>query len=232
MSCDQNRQLATELALGIADGEERARALRHLAECPDCRREVAELSEVADELLMLAPERQPPAGFESRVLGLMQPPRAPVRRRWRWRRAAAVLAPAAAAAALATGIVLGATGEDRRLADHYRSTLAAANGSYFEAARLQAPGHVPAGVVYGYRGNPSWIFVAVYAEHRSTEYSVELALESGRRVRLPSFRLDPRTGSAGQAIPVDLHDVSAVVLIGEGRGDVLEAELPHADDDD
>jgi hypothetical protein len=224
MSCEETRQLVAELALGIADGADRARALRHLAECADCRRELGELSELADELLMLAPEVEPPVGFESRVLALVQAPRRPRR----WRRGLALLAPAAVAAALATTIVLGATGDDRRLADHYRATLAAANGTYFEAARLQAPANVPTGVVYGYRGMPSWIFVAVDRPYRSAGYTVELALTSGRRVPLPSFRIDPRTGTAGQAIPVDLYDVSAVLLIGGTRGEVLQAELPHA----
>jgi hypothetical protein len=226
MSCEETRQLVAELALGIADGADRARALRHLAECADCRRELSELSELADELLLLAPEVEPPVGFESRVLALVQPPRR-VRPR-RWRRGLAMLAPAAVAAALATTIVLGATGDDRRLADHYRDTLATANGSYFEAARLQAPANVPAGVVYGYRGTPSWIYVAVDRPYRAAGYTVELALRSGRRVPLPSFRIDPKTGSAGQAIPVDMYDVSAVLLTGGPRGEVLQAELPHA----
>jgi hypothetical protein len=223
MSCEETRQLVAELALGIADGADRARALRHLAECADCRRELGELSELADELLMLAPEVEPPVGFESRVLALVQPPRPPRR----WRRGLAMLAPAAVAAALATTIVLGATGDDRRLADDYRATLAEAHGSYFEAARLRAPANVPAGVVYGYRGTPSWIFVTVDRPYRAAGYTVELALTSGRRLPLPSFRIDPKTGSAGQSIPVDLHDVSAVLLIGGTRGEVLQAELPH-----
>jgi anti-sigma-K factor RskA len=79
MGCDRTRELAAELALGILDGEERAQALRHLAECPECRRAVEELTAVADELLMLAPEREPPAGFESRVLARLQPPPAATR---------------------------------------------------------------------------------------------------------------------------------------------------------
>lgn len=224
MSCEHTRRLAAELALGIADGAERARALRHLAGCAECRRAVEELSEVADELLMLAPEHEPPMGFESRVLARVQPRRTP-----RWRRALVVLAPAAAAAALAVGVVLGATRDELRLAEHYRATLAEAHGSYFEAARLQAPGGVRAGVVYAYRGTPSWIFVYVDTAHRSTRYTAELALTSGRRVPLPSLRIDPATGSAGEAIPIDIHDVAAVRVVGSTRGDVLEARLPHAD---
>jgi hypothetical protein len=228
MSCEQTRQLVAELALGIADGADRAQALGHLAECPDCRRALAELSDVTDELLMLAPQREPPVGFESRVLARLQPPRTAARRVSRRRRALVVLAPAAGAAARSAVVVLGATSDDRRLADHYRATLAEAHGSYFEAARLRAPAGIPAGVVYGYRGTPSWIFVVVDRPYRSTTYTVELALTSGQRLPLRSLRIDPRTGSAGQAIPADLHRVSTVRLVGPTRGDVLEADLPHA----
>jgi hypothetical protein len=229
MSCEHTRQLAAELALGIADGADRAQALRHMAGCAECRRAVEELSEVADELLMLAPEREPPVGFESRVRARLQPePARPPRRIRRVRRAFSVLAPAAAAAALAVGVVLGATRDDARLADQYRSALATAHGSYFEAARLTAPGGSPAGLVYAYRGTPSWIFVYVDRTHRPTRYRVELTMTTGERVPLPSFQLDPATGSAGRAIPVDVHDVATVRLVGTTRGDVLEARLPHA----
>ena len=227
MSCEQTRRLAPELALGIADGADRAQALRHLAECAECRRLVEELSAVGDDLLLLAPEHEPPAGFESRVLARLAPaPRPRPRRRLR-----AVLFPVAAAAAatLATvAIVLNVTGGDRRLAEHYRDTLAVAHGSSFEAAELRDPAGVKAGIVYGYRGSPSWIFVALYRPYRSKPYAVELATKSGRRVPLRSLRVDPRTGSAGRTIPIDLGDVAAVRLVGSQRGDVLDAHLAHA----
>ncbi|HEY1275858.1 MAG TPA: zf-HC2 domain-containing protein [Thermoleophilaceae bacterium] len=238
MTCEETRELAPELALGIADGAERAQALSHLAQCADCRRAVAELSEVTDELLMLAPEHEPPVGFESRVLARLEPgPAEPAaapapsaarvpRRRWR-RRFTAVLAPVAAAALTAV-LVLNLTSDDRRLADQYRSTLAEANGQYFEATQLYAPAHVPAGVAYGYRGKPSWVFVTVKPPFRSTDYDAELALKSGRRLPLTSLRIDPKTGSGGQAIPVDLRKVASVRLIGPQRGDVLEGDMPHA----
>jgi anti-sigma factor RsiW len=228
MSCDRTRELAAELALGTLDGEQRAQALRHLAECPECRRAVEELTAVADELLMLAPEREPPAGFESRVLARLQPPPAAARPTRRRRRMLAPLAAAAAAAAIAAAVVLLTTSDDRRLADHYRATLAAGHGSSFEAARLRAPGQVPAGVVYAYRGATSWIFVVVYGPHRGVPYTAELATTSGRRVALPSFRLDPKTGTRGEVVPVDLGSIASVRLVGPKPGDVLEADLSHA----
>jgi hypothetical protein len=226
MTCEQTRALAPELALGIADGAERAAALEHLAGCAACRRAVAELSEITDELLLRGPEHEPPVGFESRVLARLGPPSTAVRPRRRARRVLLVLAPAAVAAVLATVVVLGATSDDRRLAGEYRDALAAAHGTSFEAARLRAPGDLRAGVVYAYRGAPSWVFVYLYRGHRSERYRLELAMRSGRRVRVPSLRIDPTTGSGGQAIRVDLRRVASVVLVGTAPGDVLEADLP------
>src|SRR5205823_8680981 len=77
--CAEIRALLPELALGIADGEERASALEHLGGCADCRRELDELSAIADELVALAPEREPPAGFEGRVIERLRVRAAPTR---------------------------------------------------------------------------------------------------------------------------------------------------------
>jgi len=67
MDCTALEAVAPELALGIADGAERAAAISHLAECPRCRQLVEGLGRVADDLLLLAPEVEPPLGFEARV---------------------------------------------------------------------------------------------------------------------------------------------------------------------
>src|SRR5215467_13218940 len=73
VSCEQVRALAADLAIGIADGQERDAALRHAATCAECRLLVAELSSVADDLLLLAPAHEPPPGFASRTLARMTP---------------------------------------------------------------------------------------------------------------------------------------------------------------
>src|SRR6266513_3108413 len=133
--CEETRAQAAELALGIVKGEERGRALEHLAKCPDCRAEVEKFSDVADELLLLAPHREPPVGFESRVLGDLLPAPQPKRRR----RLRLVLAPAAAALA-AVGITLAIVAPDLRDASHYQQTLKEANGQEFEAYSLYGGG--------------------------------------------------------------------------------------------
>ncbi len=67
-ACGESEAWGAELALGLLSGPERAIGISHVAECPTCREQVDELARVADRLLLLAPEAEPPAGFESRVL--------------------------------------------------------------------------------------------------------------------------------------------------------------------
>ena len=228
MHCEEVCRLAPELALGIADGEERALALRHVATCSECRRELDALSAVGDELLLLAPPHDPPAGFESRVLTAMHPPRTrePLLRRHRTLLAA--LASGLVAAAVTVAVLMSATAGDRRIASQYESTLAAARGTYFEAAVLRDPAGGRGGVVFGYRGSPSWVFAELDAPYRARGYEAEVVLTSGRRIPLDALRIDAAHGSAGVPIPADLHDVRVVRFVGRSRGDVLQAVLPHA----
>jgi hypothetical protein len=219
--CDEARELAPELALGVAAGEERAEGLRHIADCPRCRTAVRELSDVADELLLLTPSHEPAPGFESRVLARVGAPR----RRRRTRRIAMRLAAPVAAALAGAAIVFAALDDERELAGSYRDTLDVADGQYFKAARLEAPGGVPAGFVFGYQGRTSWVLVVVDRSHRDAAYRGELVTGTGRRAPLRGFRLDPRSGSWGRAIPMDLHGVSSVRLVDRRSGETLEAVL-------
>lgn len=68
MSCEQFREVAPDLALGLLAGGDRADAVGHLSACGTCRRHLDGLVKVADELLLLAPEVEPEIGFESRVI--------------------------------------------------------------------------------------------------------------------------------------------------------------------
>jgi hypothetical protein len=214
-------QFAAELALGIADGEDRARLLEHLADCADCRREVEGFSAVADELLVLAPEQEPALGFELRVLRSLEPPGA------KPRRTARRLAVLAAAVLVAVGVTAGAMllgfREERRLADRYRATLAQAQGSYFGAVRLHDGAGEPAGVVFAYRGSPSWITITVASEHRSSVQGAELVDRDGKRIPLASFRLVD--GVWGGALPLGLESAAAVHLVDEDGRSLLIADL-------
>ena len=91
--CDVVFELLAEFALGGLDGAGQAEVTAHVAACPRCRAELAELAGLADRLLTLAPEVEPPPGFGERALLAMQPGhrRHDVRRSVWWAAAAVVV---------------------------------------------------------------------------------------------------------------------------------------------
>src|SRR5215218_1822450 len=221
MRCDQVRDLASELALGIAEGEERDAALRHLDGCGGCRQLVSELSSVGDGLLQLAPAHDPPAGFESRVLdALTEPPgrrrSQPLAHRWRW--VAAAAAAVVLVAALGAGSVFLATAGDRRLAASYQAVLSQGRGAYFLAAPLQgAQGRV--GTVFGYQGQPSWVMVTLQPSTRDAgRFQVQAVTHDGRYLPLGDAVLGGAKGTWGGQLPVDLSAVHELRFMGsDGR---------------
>jgi anti-sigma factor RsiW len=217
--CHETREMAAELALGIVEGEERGRALQHLAECPDCRAEVEKFSDLADELLLLSPQREAPVGFESRVLNELLPAPQPKRRR----RLRLVLAPAATALA-AVAITLAIVSPDLRLASHYRHTLDQANGKEFESYALRDSDDAHVGTVFSYEGTPSWVHIDVDPAHSYGLTAAELVKDDGSQVPLRWFHLDSWGGSGG-SIPVDPHAVSVLRLSGQAGVHPLVAKF-------
>lgn len=230
MRCEEIRELAPEIALGIADGEQRAEALRHLAQCGGCRRAVEQLSQVADDLLLVAPAEEPSAGFESRVveaMGLQEPPRRRrVRRRLTARRLALRIGPALATAGVTAVALVAVYHNDHQTAERYRETLAEANGQYFEAAPLRDEAGSRGGVAFGYQGSPSWLFLTIDRGHRDSVTRAELTTKDGRTIPVRSISLDSRGGWGG-AIPVKLYSLKSIRVLGKGSGVVLEASFPQ-----
>jgi hypothetical protein len=234
MGCDRVRELAPELALDIAAGEDRSAALHHVTGCQACRGLVSELSVVGDELLLGAPVHEPPPGFESRALAAMSEPppnrrRAPRahshRRQWRL-----VLAAAAAlvAGALGGGSVFLATADDRQLAQGYRATLSEGKGSFFAAAPLQGS-HGRAGTVFGYEGRPSWVMVTLEPGVRDGRaLEVRIATRAGTYIDIGDAVLRGGNEAWGQQIPVDLSTVMELQFVGPGGRPVYTATFEAA----
>lgn len=207
--CDEIREITAELALGIAGGEDRARALDHMAHCRECRRELEQLTHVVDELLVLAPEEDPPAGFEERVLHSIAPAKKQARKPFRIRAWRPLVALAAGAAIAAAALVV-AYHDDHKLASEYRQALAAADGSRFVAVPLRDAAGVKRGSVSLYDGKPSWLVLAIGTRQPGNIARAELVTRSGKRLPLAGFAL--RSGVWGGPLPVALEQVASVQL--------------------
>jgi hypothetical protein len=196
MRCDEVRAVAAELALDELTGAERATALGHLAQCPECRSEVAELAAVADAVLLVAPSVEPPAGFESRVLAQLAPPRP---RAWLARVAAV-----AAAAALVGGVVgfAVASGDDGRalpIAGVFRNASGEASGSL---VLLDAPDRM------------TCVFEG---ERFGGDYAVEVELASGEVTEVGRFTAGGPPWTWTVELPTDATDVRRVI-VRDGEG--------------
>ncbi|MBO2451582.1 zf-HC2 domain-containing protein [Actinomadura barringtoniae] len=226
--CAQVRELIPEIAAGAATGDERARALEHLTACADCRRELAEIADLFDGLMLLTPEKQTPPGFESRTLERLalekrrssafrsrtfsrrahQRPRR-VSRTVRW---AAALITAAAVAAAAAGAVWWRTAPDRELAANYRHTLHVAHGKDFRAAPLVPTGSSEIATIFAYEGVPSWVYAIFRQPPRSGHYTVTMIVKDGRRYALNPFDSEGDTHGWGSRIqaPVHIRDIRTI----------------------
>jgi hypothetical protein len=156
LTCAEVQELAAELALDLLTGTERAAALAHLERCTACRSEVGSLTDVGEAVLSLAPEAEPSAGFEIRVLDRIAaervargagspaeapppvPPEVPAEapapvplgdrapRRSRRRVLAGVVGAAAAAAAVVVAVLVAGGGEPGTGTDDVETAQAAA----------------------------------------------------------------------------------------------------------
>jgi hypothetical protein len=220
--CEETRALAVELSLGVAAGDERATAVRHLEGCPMCRDYVAQLAGVLDELLLLSPEREPAPGFESRVLAQMvRPRRAP-----RWRRILALSIAAIVAAVLTGGSVWLATRSDRRTADQFQTALERADGQYFGVEFLHTRSGTRVGHAFVYGGKPSWFFVVIRDPARAGTFEVDVVTHTGETVPVGSLEILSDDGGAGLTLPIDLREIRSIQLVPGDGGEPLEAELP------
>jgi Putative zinc-finger len=206
--CAAVRDALPELALGTLSGVERAVALDHVQGCPDCRAEVERLSSAADAVLLLAPELEPSAGFESRLferMGVRVRPR-------RWlalpRRAAqrAALVGGAALAALGLGLGLGLSGGG--------VTSLAAVGADLTAA------HATVGEVYLTPGNPGWIFMSVDRLQTTGLVTCRVTTTHGTTMSVGSFWVEGGDGAWVARLPVPPDQVKTASIEGEA-GQVL-----------
>jgi hypothetical protein len=222
MSCERCRELIPEVALGASSGEERALVLEHLDGCAECRSLLHELSMVADELLLLAPMQEPPAGFETRSLARLTAERGSRRRR------NALLAAAAAMviAVASSSAVWFATSSDRELGRHHRNLLEAAEGTYFGAMPLSERGGDKTGRVFYYSGRTDWVFVVVDEGLEEGSFAVRAVTPDGTSMRMNGFELTADKRTWGAELPADPAKLAALRMVEAGRERIYVARFP------
>jgi hypothetical protein len=221
-TCEQTRELLPELALGILGGEDRARALEHLTSCADCSSELTALSQVADGMLTLAPQHEPPAGFEDRVLSRLRKERP----RHRARRVTALAVAAALVAFVGAGAVWMGTSNDRKLAGYYQAVLRVQHGKEFAAAALETPDHIGGSEVFTYEGSPSWLFVVVHAPISDGIYNIEGTID-GSSVHLGAVRVRHGTGDWGGTTTAKMSVVTEIRILDAAGQVVLRGVVHH-----
>ncbi|MEI7992447.1 MAG: hypothetical protein WCH93_08450 [Actinomycetota bacterium] len=109
ITCERFDDHVDELAIGMLDEPRRTQVLRHAGLCASCRAQLDELSGLADRILVLTPEVEPPAGFEQRVLERLKPAHTTAHGRRRLRPFGVVFVVAAVVAGLAAwgGLLVG-----------------------------------------------------------------------------------------------------------------------------
>jgi hypothetical protein len=204
-SCAELRDVAPELALGVLGGAERAEAIMHVNGCARCQALVNEYAEVADAIPLLAPEMEPPPGFEERVLAAEHARRRRRRRRW-----VASLAVAAAAAAILSVTIV-------RVVESGSETAAPVlHGVPAEARMVSDTTSAPAGWAYVTNGHS--VAIAVGYGVPTGDYEVRVRPVGGPTVTIGTMQIaDDRGSWTGRSV-VELRAGSAISLV-DAQGD-------------
>jgi hypothetical protein len=206
--------MAEELSLGLVDEPERGELLTHVDSCPRCRALLDDLSATADQVLLLAPEAEPPAGFEARAVAAMAP--GPVRvddvrsRRRRW-----VIA-AAAAIVIVVGAVGVGVGRASSPTDARAKALDRVDVAHVAAAPLTASDGARVGGAIVLDGPHPTLWMSLDDAHPGERYLCEVVLPDGSHhvvgvwapkgpARTWSVELDRKTADARQLVVSDLN---------------------------
>jgi hypothetical protein len=230
MSCEELAEVAAELALGVLTGRERAEAVAHLDRCESCREHVRHLMVTTEGLIGLLPEREPPAGFETRVLdrlnmsapgpsgpargvALVPPPRRPPFSRWT--RAESFPRRTLAAAAVALAVVtagLGGWGVGVSMSPGPASSQAQAQVPLSSAVFL-TPSHQDVGQLFIYQGSPRWLYMSVDLPSGDGMVLCQVIGSDGKVSTVGSFRLSSGYGAWGSPAPGNVATVRGARLV-------------------
>jgi anti-sigma-K factor RskA len=252
MNCREFSDVAAELALGVLTGRERAAAIAHLDQCDACRENVRQLTMTGEGLLELLPTREPPAGFESRVMeriGLATPAATPApapapspasrvgrlfhlgQRRGNQVPVSGTRQPrqvgwtrrSLAAAAVAVAVVAGGVGGWGLAV----GTSAPATAS-LSSATLQSASHQTVGKVFLYQGSPRWLYMSVDMPSGDGTVLCQVVGQDGQVTTVGSFQLADGHGYWGSPATGASGQLTGARLVTT-NGTVLATASFHSD---
>ena len=226
--CDEYSDNLAELALGILTGRERAATLAHVDSCPRCADELEQLSHAADAVASVAPEIEPPMGFEVRLFSQMGVAETPERSRRRLtppgsvaRSPRWVLATAAAVIALALGLSIG-------WSTWGHNGGKAADGPFgaeVATANLTANGST-VGSVNTYGGSKPWMIVTLADSGTQGKVTCEVVTGDGVTHTVGSFTAKDGYGAWGAPLRVAPQDVRKAEVVSS-NGKVIAIAALH-----
>ena len=211
LTCAETRDVAPELALGVLGGAERAEALQHIDQCGPCRSFVGELTDAADALPLLAPEAEPPLGFERRAVARFGSARRRAIRRW-----VTVVAATAAAATIVSVVVVRVTERD-----DVPSASETAVSDVRSVPMVGGDG-APVGWAFVSDGRPAAVGVSVSYGLEAGRYTIEMQLASGRSLEVGDLRVVDGHGAwSGTAGVTDASTTATAVTLVDPSGTVV-----------
>ena len=208
--CEEVRADLHEFALGTSSGRARSRVIDHLTSCAPCRAELQALTTVADALLTLAPQSEPPWGFEQRLIDRYRADVMPARPHSRWRH---LTLSAAAAFLVALGFSIGA------LVQSPHSTPVATGPTPVVNGELTSRGH-SLGHVFIVSSKPSWIYMTVDDPQWSGTAWCRVTLKSGQVRNLGSFAMTNGYGTWSAPTTVAVAQIKSAQVV-DAHGAVL-----------
>jgi hypothetical protein len=217
--CDAFSDHLAELALGILTGRDRAATLAHVESCARCAEELEQLSRMADAIVAVGPEIEPPVGFEVGLFSQMGVDEVSVRRQARPHRW--ILASAAAAVALAVGLTIGwsAGSQPASTPDAIQPA-----GTPVQAVSLLQNGK-PVGRVSTYGGATPWMFMTLADSSARGHVICEVITTDGVVHTVGSFTADKGYGAWGAPLPVSPQDIREAQVVSSGGTVIATATL-------
>lgn len=216
--CAEHQEALSELALGVLTGRHRTQVLAHVESCPYCAEELEQLSRAADAVVQVAPEAEPPLGFEVRLFERMGV--ADVRRRHRFhpsRWAVGALSAAAAVAALAVGLSLGLSSSPAPV-----HNAAPARGVV--SASLVEHGAV-VGRVTTHAGTEPWMSMMLFDSGAHGPVSCDVVTSDGVRHHVGSFVARKGYGAWAAPLHVDPQDIRSAEIVAPSGTVIATAAL-------